>query len=168
MAVLALCLLLAVILSAAGTLSLSVLLTYSLVAVPDALFSGRSPYPWFAPGLWQWLAAVAVCVAFLLFLYMTVGFDFAADVASYISNSERRDRLHQVLRHVISRLDEAAPNAQIVVVGHSLGSVFVSHAVSRPPFLRIGSVGASSDGVATPCLQFGASGNFTRRRDRAG
>ena len=54
-------------------------------------------------------------------------FDFVADVARYIARPRRRAELESRLADIIADVAGRAPDARIVVVGHSLGSVLVSH-----------------------------------------
>lgn len=56
-------------------------------------------------------------------------FDFIGDVAAYIGRSSQRDDIQKRMLTIIDAAASAAPKARIFVVGHSLGSVLVSHSL---------------------------------------
>lgn len=57
--------------------------------------------------------------------------DLVWDVAHYVGNRRRRDQLAEELCRLIQEIGQKAPNAYILVAGHSLGSVLVSRAVVK-------------------------------------
>ena len=56
-------------------------------------------------------------------------FDFVGDVVGYVGNSNHRRKAEERLLRILRAISSAAPSAQILVVGHSLGSVLVTHSV---------------------------------------
>jgi hypothetical protein len=56
-------------------------------------------------------------------------YDYIGDVASYVASDSFREAAARQFASVLRHVAEQAPNARIVVVGHSLGSVLVSHAL---------------------------------------
>ena len=61
--------------------------------------------------------------------------DLISDVSSYVADSVRRRNILVIVRDAIDTIQAANPQAQILVVGHSLGSVVVTQALVglRPP-----------------------------------
>src|ERR1700674_3230246 len=106
---------------AAGTLYLRVHLTFRLGVV-----AASSPqFNWYDPllllGFFFILGSIAKrCLPM---------FDFIGDVAAYVGKPERRMDIEGALRATIDAAAKSAPAAQILVVGHSLGTVVVSHSL---------------------------------------
>lgn len=130
---------LAAIIWAAVTLLLSLLFTFALMSafgiVFDSLLGEMRPVPLFGSRLTALLALAGLGALFYLSIRMIEMFDLPADVASYIAGPARRSRLIQILGDVISRIEKASPNARILIIGHSLGSVLVSHSVLTLPMI---------------------------------
>ncbi len=57
--------------------------------------------------------------------------DFVGDVASYVGNPTHRQRAESRLACLLLELNVKYPAAQIVLIGHSLGSVLVTHTVLK-------------------------------------
>lgn len=58
-------------------------------------------------------------------------FDFVADVASYVSRDGTRIEHETALARIVEEVSRQAPNARILLVGHSLGSVLATHALPK-------------------------------------
>jgi len=84
---------------------------------------------WAAIGVGVGAAITILGAAFAL----AAGFDLLGDVAAFVGRPEHRERAIAGFRDVIERLRTQAPRAEIVVVGHSLGSVLVTHALREVP-----------------------------------
>ena len=84
---------------------------------------------------WPYLIAVAIIPALILFIFrmsMPV-LDLIGDVAFYIGQPERRHEVERRMLKIINWVRDSAPHADIIVVGHSLGSVLVSHSLKDAP-----------------------------------
>jgi hypothetical protein len=53
--------------------------------------------------------------------------DLVGDVVFYVGQAERRREVEDTMLSIITWVRENSPHAEIIVVGHSLGSVLVSH-----------------------------------------
>lgn len=58
-------------------------------------------------------------------------FDFVGDVATYVARQGSRFENEAALARIVENVSRQAPNARILLVGHSLGSVFVTHALHK-------------------------------------
>lgn len=58
-------------------------------------------------------------------------FDFVGDVAAYIARQDRTLEHEAALARIVEEVSLQAPNAKIFLVGHSLGSVLVTHALHK-------------------------------------
>src|SRR5439155_21249854 len=57
--------------------------------------------------------------------------DFMGDVAGYIGHDTRRLQLERCFDAILLRVAEFAPEARIAAIGHSLGTVLVSHSLLK-------------------------------------
>jgi hypothetical protein len=57
--------------------------------------------------------------------------DFVGDVVAYVGNPSHRRKAEERLLQIIRDVARQSPRAQILVVGHSLGSVLVTHTALR-------------------------------------
>jgi hypothetical protein len=87
--------------------------------------AGTANWRWYSP-LLLFSSASALTWAVRRFLPL---FDFAADVVTYFGRPKRRAEIQNTLAGIIDEAAARAPHARILVVGHSLGSVLVAHAV---------------------------------------
>lgn len=82
-------------------------------------------------GYGLWASAIFLPVAlYILRKQIATSFwlwDFIGDIASYIGNAKRRRHVQGRMRNTLTDVMLAAPTAHIVVIGHSLGSVLVTH-----------------------------------------
>jgi hypothetical protein len=88
------------------------------------------PYWLGAPGYDAWYSFIVLPASFYLFAvvarYFSLAFDLVGDVAYYIAKpAERQEIINQAAR-LFQTVASRAPNACIVIAGHSLGSVLVS------------------------------------------
>jgi hypothetical protein len=93
------------------------------------------PYWLGAPSYDAWDSAIVLLVSFYLFSvaarYFSFAFDLVGDVAHYIAKpAERQQNINQVAT-LFQTVASRAPNACIVIAGHSLGSVLVSQTLLR-------------------------------------
>lgn len=65
-------------------------------------------------------------------------FDFVGDVMGYVGNRRHREKAEQRLLGIIRDCGNRFPKARLVVVGHSLGSVLVTHTVLLPEARALG------------------------------
>ncbi len=98
-----------------------------LVRVDPIKESERVTWPEFASRM----IVLAVCLG-LCWFAMAFGWmlDLAFDVLHYGGNERKRTRLVEGTVNTIQWFHNQAPNAQIIVIGHSLGSVIAAHAVA--------------------------------------
>ena len=124
-----------------GGVGLVTLLALSTVVAPIALLATQIKFNVDTPsggGLIMTLVAMAVTVAAALVL--VAGFrsvlgpyDIIGDVAAYVADAELRARATDAVANTIARIARLTPRAQILVVGHSLGSVLVTDALLSSP-----------------------------------
>lgn len=84
---------------------------------------------------WSYLIAVAIIPAVILLIFrraMPV-LDLIGDVVFYVGQPERRRKAEAQMLRIINFVRDSAPRADIIVVGHSLGSVLVSHSLKDAP-----------------------------------
>jgi hypothetical protein len=80
------------------------------------------------------LLFVCPTLAMILLLKKLVPlFDFIGDVSDYLGSNKRREQITAALAEMVQSLGELAPAADIVVAGHSLGSVLVAHSALELP-----------------------------------
>lgn len=79
---------------------------------------------------WRILILLAICwlLDWLVGKILMV-FDFVGDVVAYVGSTKHRRKAEERLLRVIQAIAKAGPDAQILVVGHSLGSVLVTQSV---------------------------------------
>jgi hypothetical protein len=80
----------------------------------------------------EWKIYVFFCASYTLpGLYLsTLGvWDLLQDIISYVVDGRRRGNLIETLSTTISRVDEYRADAPLVLVGHSLGSVLLTHSI---------------------------------------
>lgn len=80
-----------------------------------------------------WLLFIAV----LLFMRTSIMqafslWDFIGDVISYVGHPGRRKAVEKTMREIIGKGAALAPRAKLIVIGHSLGSVLVTHSLLDP------------------------------------
>lgn len=77
------------------------------------------------------LIVSAICIAWCTFaMSFSWVLDFGLDVLNYGGNGQSRASMLDGLSNALRWLHSQAPGATLIVVGHSLGSVVASHAVS--------------------------------------
>jgi hypothetical protein len=97
------------------------------IPVQTLTFNGLQ-FP-FANLFWLFIYAMGGMVLLQSFL---PAIDLAGDVAAYVGVQKRRDRVEKRMAEIIHFVRDAAPNADCLVVGHSLGSVLVTHSLLQP------------------------------------
>ena len=60
---------------------------------------------------------------------VSIVLDFVGDVVGYVGSKKHRRKAEERLLRIIRATADAAPEAQILVIGHSLGSVLVTQAI---------------------------------------
>lgn len=88
---------------------------------------GLPNYKWYSGVIWL---AVFIGTGLLIKLFARL-FDFVGDVAAYVGRDSLRSELQSTMDAVIRHAATAAPNATILVVGHSLGSVLVASSAAK-------------------------------------
>jgi hypothetical protein len=80
-----------------------------------------------------WTAATLFITILILFRVSIIKlfrfWDFAGDVLSYIGHPGRREYIERTLGSIIEKGASLAPHAKLLVIGHSLGSVLVTHSL---------------------------------------
>ncbi len=92
------------------------------------------------PGSW-WRVPAMFCAISLLAWPVTkvlMVFDFVGDVVRYVGNPSHREAAETRLIQLVGELASRHPDARLVVIGHSLGSVLVTHAVLRHEAKHLG------------------------------
>jgi hypothetical protein len=88
-----------------------------------------------APAYDAWYSVFLALGSFYAFglvaKYFSAAFDLVGDVAYYVANTEQRQKTIEQVAELLEILAKRAPEASIVVAGHSLGSVLVSQALLR-------------------------------------
>jgi hypothetical protein len=101
---------------------------------------------YFLIDLYAWYLDAGDWSEAIIFVFMALGalwmtslniIDFVGDVAGYISRDDSRKSIEDTLVLMIEKCVEAAPEARILVIGHSLGSVLVSQMLLRLPVDRV-------------------------------
>jgi hypothetical protein len=120
-----LCLLTAVVL-------LSVL--YFQFRTPNFAWSGLHKFN-FLPSCSDGDRPMIILTLILLIIFPLVTFqilatwDLLIDVISYVANARRRMMLVETLSQIITKVDQARGGIPLILVGHSLGSVLLTHAI---------------------------------------
>ena len=98
------------------------------------LVSGTS---WLSPFVFGLILTLTLILfdKFILLPMMRV-IDLIDDVSSYVVDEALRNRLLDQVADIINNAAALAPKARIMVVGHSLGSVVVTHSLLRPSFSK--------------------------------
>jgi pimeloyl-ACP methyl ester carboxylesterase len=88
---------------------------------------GFTWFRWYQPFL------VIVTIVALRFVLKRVVrfFDFFADVAVYIARPEQTLRHEETLARIVEYVSRHFPNTRLLLIGHSLGSVLVTHALDH-------------------------------------
>jgi hypothetical protein len=82
---------------------------------------------------WRAMTVLNLCVLLcVLVMCFHWALDFVLDVLYYTGKPKHRETLVGGTAHIIVWFHEKAPEASIIVVGHSLGSVIAAHAVTSP------------------------------------
>src|SRR5207247_6764879 len=79
---------------------------------------------------------IVVVGAFVLLMPML---DLVGDVAFYVGNRSKRRTLETAMLAIIEFVSQKAPKANLVIIGHSLGTVLVTHTaygLAGPPAER--------------------------------
>ena len=82
------------------------------------------------------LGPIVVVGAFVLLMPML---DLVGDVAFYVGNQSKRRTLETAMLAIIEFVSQKAPKANLVIIGHSLGTVLVTHTaygLAGPPAER--------------------------------
>ena len=86
---------------------------------------------------YEWWRAPALIVGIYILGWaarkILMALDFVGDVAGYIGSGEHRAKAEQTLLRFVREVARRAPQARILLVGHSLGSVLVPHALLHLP-----------------------------------
>jgi hypothetical protein len=106
--------------------------TLPLIPSVPGPIPGIEPYPNFLIAFLYGLGMMGLLQLFLPVL------DYAGDVAAYIGLQKRRNVLETRMADIIQFVLRIAPRADCLVVGHSLGSVLVSHALLQQREWNIG------------------------------
>jgi len=115
-----------------------------LVAIPVlmALWARANFQPEIDGQVVAWIMVITTVALTCIGSVGVIAMDMVADVLFYVENSNHRDQVHRLIRGIIEGVRSEAPQARIFVVGHSLGSVAVTHALlemqngsvdARPP-----------------------------------
>lgn len=82
---------------------------------------------------WYYSVLLVLSAVFLQYILKRLVplFDFVGDVASYVARQGSRLEHEAALARIIEVVSRQAPNARILLVGHSLGSVLVTHALLK-------------------------------------
>jgi hypothetical protein len=89
-------------------------------------------YPYRFSGSKVVLAGLLVTfVALVLKWVVLPAVDLVGDIAYYIGSVSRRAQIEKTMTKIMEWAAESAPNASILIVGHSLGSVLVTHSIIR-------------------------------------
>jgi pimeloyl-ACP methyl ester carboxylesterase len=84
---------------------------------------------------WVYLCLLVVGWGWMAWRSMPV-VDLTADVVIYVTNDEIRISLLNAVQHVIDQALGAKADSKVIVVGHSLGSVVVTHALAARQLRR--------------------------------
>jgi hypothetical protein len=87
--------------------------------------------------IWQhWSIPISILVFVLMSLMLIplakramLMLDLIGDVAAYVGHPSHRSEMESRMVHIIKFVAELAPDAHILVVGHSLGSVLITHSL---------------------------------------
>jgi pimeloyl-ACP methyl ester carboxylesterase len=81
--------------------------------------------------VFRWAYALVLVPGLILIRYglkrVLPVFDFIGDVAVYVGRPRKRKEIEAALLRIVKTACEHAPHARVLLVGHSLGSVLVSH-----------------------------------------
>jgi len=82
---------------------------------------------------WFYLVAIAIIPALIRFIFRKSvhGLDLVGDIVFYVGQPERRRNVEARMLKIIDWVRDNASHADIIVVGHSLGSVLVSHCLKN-------------------------------------
>lgn len=124
-----------------GGVGLVTLLALSTVVAPIVLLAMQIKSNVDTPaggGLFMTLAALVVSVTAALalvagFRALLGPYDVIGDTAAYVSDAELRAQAMEAAATTIARIASLAPRAQILLVGHSLGSVLITDALLSSP-----------------------------------
>lgn len=97
--------------------------------------AGTPDFDWYDPGI---LIGAFVALGWMLKRAATL-LDFVGDVACYVGRDRIRDSLQSTVSTMVQAVAAMAPDARVLVIGHSLGSVLVSHALLKLPTSYAGS-----------------------------
>jgi len=86
-------------------------------------FHSRSEYHWH----YGVLLVLGLLAVRQIVKYLAPAFDFVADVVAYVARSQRRREIESALFQIVVAVAKRAPDAKILLIGHSLGSVLTSH-----------------------------------------
>jgi hypothetical protein len=123
----------------AAIVALVSLVTLSLIVGVFYLFV-RMPAWLILAGAYK--SGIFVGGAFLLFASFVVGWlflralpllDLLGDIACYVGRNEVRQRLLDGVKQTVDACINAAPQAKILIIGHSLGSVVATHSLAQLP-----------------------------------
>ena len=86
---------------------------------------------------WYYSVLLVLSAVFLQYILKRLVplFDFVGDVASYVARQVSRLEHEAALARIVEVVSRQAPNARILLVGHSLGSVLVTHALLKANIL---------------------------------
>jgi len=74
---------------------------------------------------------LGLCILDRVLVKVFLSLDLAADVAAYVSDTKRRQALIEHMICFIFMVDEEFADSQLIFVGHSLGSVLISQAITN-------------------------------------
>jgi hypothetical protein len=123
----------ALLVMAAGAACLLVIAAVVVPLVLSLSIFGTLPSDLFSDGIVLAFAVFAVLTLAAAAKVVLSPYDYIGDVASWVASDRFREAAIGQFKAVLQRIAAQAPRAQILVVGHSLGSVLVSHALLESP-----------------------------------